>query len=95
MGAASATSPKLRVGGMGPMLGDGGNGYSIGLAALGAAVKASDARGPSTPLLQMILEKFNLDNVDGLLGLAYGPTAKLSSWDEVASIASSVYSRYW
>ena len=84
MGAASATSPKLRVGGMGPMLGDGGNGYSIGLAALGAAVKASDARGPSTPLLQMILEKFNLDNVDGLLGLAYGPTAKLSSWDEVA-----------
>lgn len=45
VGTTGASAPKLRVGGMGPLLGDGGNGYSMGLAALGAAVKAADGRG--------------------------------------------------
>ncbi len=45
LGTTGASAPKLRVGGMGPLLGDGGNGYSMGLAALGAAVKAADGRG--------------------------------------------------
>jgi len=91
VGAASATAPKLRVGGMGPLLGDGGNGYSIGLAALGAAVKASDGRGRATPLLAMILDKYSLQHVDGLLGLAYGEKARLNSWDEVAALAPLVF----
>lgn len=67
VGTTGASAPKLRVGGMGPLLGDGGNGYSMGLAALGAAVKAADGRGPPTPLLAKVLEKYALRNVDGLL----------------------------
>ena len=91
MGTTSPSAQKLRVGGMGPLLGDGGNGYSLGIAALAAAVKSADGRGPRTPLLEMILQKYGLDEVDGLLGLAYGPQARLTSWDEVAALAPLVF----
>lgn len=40
-----AFEPLQSTGGMGPLLGDGGNGYSLGAAALAAAVKSSDGRG--------------------------------------------------
>ena len=91
LGIASPQAQRHRVGGMGPMLGDGGNGYSIGLAALGAAVRSTDGRGAATPLRQMILDKYSLRDVDGLLGLAYGPSAQFNNWDEVASLAPLVF----
>ena len=91
LGIASPQAQRHRVGGMGPMLGDGGNGYSIGLAALGAAVRSADGRGAATPLRQMILDKYSLRDVDGLLGLAYGASARFNNWDEVASLAPLVF----
>eukprot|EP00960_Hanusia_phi_P073764 768082-Hanusia_phi.AAC.4 len=54
---------------MGPLLGDSGNGYSMGLAALKAAARASDGRGEESPLLAMILDKYQASSVDGLLVL--------------------------
>ncbi len=41
----------VRVGGWGYLLGDEGSGYAIALAALRAAAKAADGRGPATRLL--------------------------------------------
>ncbi|EKX54643.1 hypothetical protein GUITHDRAFT_100118 [Guillardia theta CCMP2712] len=94
LGISQGGSQRVRVGGMGPLLGDSGNGYSMGAAALRAAVRASDGRGPTTELLGMILDKYKVPSADGLLEIAYGKgtdvPAKFASWDEVASLAPLV-----
>lgn len=46
------------VGGWGPLLGDEGSGYDIGLRALKAAIYAYDGRGRDTLLLEMVMEKW-------------------------------------
>jgi len=44
-----------RAGGWGALLGDEGSGYALGLAALRAAARAHDGRGPATPLVGAVL----------------------------------------
>lgn len=53
--------------------------------------RTAKSAGPHTPLLEMILRKYELRHVDDLLGLAYGANAKFASWDEVAGLAPLVF----
>lgn len=52
-----------RIGGWGPLLGDEGSGYDIGLMCLKAAIFAEEGRGPDTVLLPMVMENFKLSQL--------------------------------
>jgi N-acetylglucosamine kinase-like BadF-type ATPase len=56
-----------RVGGLGAQLGDEGSGYALGRAALGAAGKAADGRGPATILLEKIHRATDTTDLDSLI----------------------------
>jgi len=76
---------RARSGGWGHILGDEGSGYIIAQQALQAVVRASDGRGPQTALRERILQAWNLQNTDELIGEIYGEPEKakiasLSSW---------------
>jgi N-acetylglucosamine kinase-like BadF-type ATPase len=45
---------------LGDITGDWGGGYDVGLAAIGAAARSADGRGPSTALEQLVPEHFEL-----------------------------------
>ena len=62
-------------GGWGPLLGDAGNGHSIGAAALSAVARAADRRGPETPLQGLVLRQLGLSTPEDLLGWAYAGDA--------------------
>jgi glucosamine kinase len=55
-----------RCGGWGMVLGDEGSGYGIGRDALRAALQAADGRGPSTRLLEALLEGLRLPSAAGV-----------------------------
>lgn len=85
-----------RVGGWGERLGDEGSGYAVGLAALRAAVRAHDGRGPGTALLEIVLEHAGVSDCDelipwagaagkaGIAGLAPRVVEAAAAGDEVA-----------
>jgi N-acetylglucosamine kinase-like BadF-type ATPase len=80
-----AAGHRARSGGWGHIVGDEGSGYAIARAALQAVVRASDGRGPQTALRERILQAWNLQNTDELIGEIYGEQdkakiASLSSW---------------
>ncbi|GAG67886.1 unnamed protein product, partial [marine sediment metagenome] len=54
------------------ILADEGSGYSVGLKALKAIVKAYDGRGEKTLLSKTILEELNLNEIPDLIKWAYG-----------------------
>jgi N-acetylglucosamine kinase-like BadF-type ATPase len=56
-----------RIGGWGPLLGDEGSGYDIGLMGLKAAIYAEEGRGPKTVLLPMVMEAFGLSQLWNLV----------------------------
>jgi len=56
-------------GGWGPVLGDQGSGYGIGMSAIRALCMAIDA-GQETPLLAAVLKLWNLTSVDEMIALA-------------------------
>ena len=60
------------VGGWGPVLGDEGSGYWIGLQALRAVILASEGRGPETMLTALLLGQLGLADVAGLRARIYG-----------------------
>ena len=75
---------KLAVGGWGPLLGDEGSGYDIGLRTLKAAIYAYDGRGEPSMLLDLVMENWKLTALWGIVGhLAGNPDAR----HEVASAA--------
>ena len=51
------------VGGWGPLLGDEGSGYDIGLRAIKAALKDIDGRGEKTSLSQMLLDRWHTNDI--------------------------------
>lgn len=75
---------KTAVGGWGPLLGDEGSGYDIGLNALKAAIYSYDGRKEKSMLYDLVMEKWHLDDLwDIVLHLAGNPDAR----HEVASAA--------
>jgi N-acetylglucosamine kinase-like BadF-type ATPase len=56
-------------GGWGPVLGDQGSGYGIGMSAIRALCMAIDEQKP-TPLLPAVLKLWNLNSVDEMVSLA-------------------------
>lgn len=61
-----------RAGGWGHVLGDEGSGYWIGVRSLAAVLHDRDASGQSTALSDAALEFYEVDGVQGLIGLVYG-----------------------
>lgn len=73
------------VGGWGPLLGDEGSGYDIGLRTLKAAIYSFDGRREKSMLYDLVMEKWNLDRLWKIVGhLAGNPDAR----HEVASAAT-------
>ena len=73
------------IGGWGPLLGDEGSGYDIGLNAIKAAIYSYDGRGPKSILYDLVMEKWNLTKLwDIVTYLAGNPDAR----HEVASAAA-------
>lgn len=66
-----ACGAATRAAGWGHLMGEEGSGYEIGRQALQAAVRAADGRGQPTTLLSCILEHWQLQDVNGILGEVY------------------------
>lgn len=81
----------IRVGGWGERLGDEGSGYAIGLAALRAVARATDGRGPSTSLVDAVMERVGAETPRKLIpwaaGAAKGDVAALVPLVSVAASA--------
>jgi len=76
-----------RAGGWGYVLGDEGSGYWIGRQALRAVLRASDGRGPATPLTPRVLAHYQVARPQDLVREIYYGRFKPST---VAAIASLV-----
>ena len=63
---------------LGAITGDWGGGYDVGLAALGAAVRADDARDEPTTLSRIVPEHFGLSTAEDVAIAVH--TRKLSGW---------------
>ena len=62
-----------RAGGWGWRLGDEGSGYTIGLKAIMAALRAHDDRAPETLLKEKIVSHLGLDGIEGIVDWVYEP----------------------
>lgn len=62
---------EIRCGGWGPIIGDEGSGFWIGLAAVKKAVRAEDIRAEKTELKNLILEHFNFRKLEELIPFIY------------------------
>jgi N-acetylglucosamine kinase-like BadF-type ATPase len=77
---------EARAGGWGPLLGDEGSGYWMGLRALRAVMRAYDGRAGETLLTRPILEKLGVDQVEALVHRVYRELAR----EEIAALAPLV-----
>lgn len=75
-----------RAGGWGPLLGDGGSAYWMGLEALRAVVRAVDGCGEKTTLSDAVSRTFALSSFDELVRVA-----KEQRRDQIASLSRMVY----
>jgi N-acetylglucosamine kinase-like BadF-type ATPase len=80
-----------RAGGWGYVLGDEGSGYWIGRAALRAALREADRRGPATQLTGLLLEHYGVAKAQDLIHQVYHGTLRPSA---IASLATCVYSAF-
>lgn len=64
--ARTSDGEMRRVGGWGPLLGDEGSGYRLGLEGLRAAVRALEGRGPGTRLESILLEEVGAGDPEGV-----------------------------
>jgi N-acetylglucosamine kinase-like BadF-type ATPase len=66
-----AAGRMTQVGGWGHLLGDEGSAYDIGRRAAQAAARAADGRGPTTALLQLVLERWGLTTPRSMIDHVY------------------------
>ncbi len=66
-----ARDVKARAGGWGHVMGDEGSGYELGRRALQVAARAADGRGEPTLLLDLILQHWQLEQADAMIGVVY------------------------
>lgn len=84
----NANGDRARCGGWGSLLGDEGSGYQISLAALRAAVRAEDGRGPSTQLLERLLDHHGIASASELIPILHAdPNNRIM----IASLAPLVF----
>jgi len=72
----------VRVGGWGPILGDEGSGFWIGLKALQAIIKTEEGRCTNTSLSNILMNSFNINNLKELVSFVYQdklPREKIAS----------------
>ncbi len=81
---------RARAGGWGYLLGDEGSGYAIGLAALRAAARAADGRGPQTVLLDDVLHRVHAATPSELIQRVYDIRM---TRDRIALLAEAVFQR--
>ncbi len=79
----AASGATARAGGWGHLIGDEGSGYDIGRRGLQAAAQAADGRGPHTALLDGLLEEWQLEKPQDIIGRIYpagekAPIARLA-----------------
>ncbi len=67
----NSDSSMSHTGGWGYILGDEGSGYSIGLAGIKSAIRASEGCAQETSLLAECLDYFSIDNIYDLIDLYY------------------------
>jgi len=84
--AVANRSIVARAGGWGPLLGDGGSAYWIGLEALRAVVRAADGCGERTMLSDYIRRAFGLPSLDELVHVV-----KEQGRDRIAQLSRIVY----
>jgi glucosamine kinase len=77
----------VRAGGWGYLIGDEGSGYAIGCRGIQAAVRAADGRGPQTMLLDTILQHWQLQKAEDIIGHVYADGAKA----RIAQLATYVF----
>jgi len=90
VGFSPGSMEQLRASGMGPLLGDRGSGYDIGVDLLRKVCEADDGRGPKTIMTSMLLEHLKLSSVMDLIGWAYGD----KEWSRFAALSRIVYKAY-
>lgn len=78
-----ATGKRVRAGGWGALLGDGGSGYAIGAAILRAFTWAADGRGPQTSLVRGVMDHLRLENPQQLVRWTYDDIA----WHRFSALA--------
>jgi N-acetylglucosamine kinase-like BadF-type ATPase len=64
-----------KVGGWGPLYGDEGSAHSVSVAALRAAARAYDGRGPGTALVEAVTSALGLKDFRETISVLYGPGA--------------------
>ena len=77
-----------RAGGWGPVLGDGGSGYSIGLEGLRAVLQAKDGSGSQTLLTAILQQVLGLVTWDEIVSQVYGGELDRET---IASLAPHIF----
>jgi len=82
-----------RAGGWGPLLGDEGSGYYLGLQALQATTRYLDGAGPETELVEALAMALDMEGWDGLVPEVYGGKIDRGRIATLGPIVSDVATR--
>ncbi|MGH7598519.1 MAG: N-acetylglucosamine kinase [bacterium] len=82
----TASSENIRVGGWGYLLGDEGSGFAMAQAALIAALKDWDGRGPKTTLRSIFEKHFNVPSIELSITAIYHPDFDRGKFAELAPL---------
>ncbi len=80
---------KFYADGLGPLIGDEGGGYWMGIEALRATGRALDGRGPKTRLAALVMEHLGVETSDQLVEFVHGEAC---SREKIASLSRVVFS---
>ena len=76
-----------RSGGWGHIIGDEGSGYDLGRRCLQAVARSTDGRGQATMLVEMLLQRWQLDDAGEMIGKVYNASDKAA----IASLSALVF----